>query len=278
MVNIFLKSFITQFAITVFAFVVAYTIYSIQLPKKNFLSIPDSGYIKNTSEQSLEEIANTYDLTLKKLKKFNAGYEKNDKIIFLREFDLKEKQVILAAEKLRVVKVQIQSIPEIGYIHAEAGQTLAFIAERYGLSPTELASLNPNDKANTQRIVFLENIPELKRKIILAQVFIINDANIHILKRGDYLSTIARKYATVSNYEKIGEINQLSNTNNVPIGQKLIIDEKALDYEMAVYLVKSGETLEGIAKDFGIKKTKLQQLNNNINNVTEGDYIIIFKY
>ena len=52
-------------------------------------------------------------------------------------------------------------------------------------------------------------------------------------------------------------------TNNLGIGQKLLIKkDNNLDSNYDVYVVKSGDTLWGIANKYGITVDKLKEINN----------------
>lgn len=87
----------------------------------------------------------------------------------------------------------------------------------------------------------------------------VND-NYYIVKAGDTLYSIANKYGLT--VDELKKINNLS-TNNLGIGQKLLIKkDNNLDSNYDVYVVKSGDTLWGIANKYGITVDKLKEINN----------------
>ena len=89
----------------------------------------------------------------------------------------------------------------------------------------------------------------------------ISGSNYYIVKKGDSLYSIARKYNTT-----VDELKSLNNlgTNNLSIGQVLKIPSVETEEEVSgdFYIVKSGDTLYGISKKFGVSVDELKSLNN----------------
>ena len=95
--------------------------------------------------------------------------------------------------------------------------------------------------------------------------------NVYVVKSGDSLWSIAKKYGITVN--ELKEFNNLT-SNSLKIGQTLkipgleeeiiddIIDENIDD----TYIVQSGDTLYSIANKFGITVDELKKLNNLTNN------------
>lgn len=81
--------------------------------------------------------------------------------------------------------------------------------------------------------------------------------NYYIVKKGDTLWNIAKKYNT--SVDAIKQLNNLS-TNNLAIGQKLVINDSSLTND--IYIVKKGDTLYAIAKNYGVSIANLMELNN----------------
>ncbi|MBQ3020818.1 MAG: LysM peptidoglycan-binding domain-containing protein [Bacilli bacterium] len=90
----------------------------------------------------------------------------------------------------------------------------------------------------------------------------------YTVKKGDSLWSIANNYNTSVNTLK--QLNNLT-TNNLSIGQKLKLPEYS-DDEIIIppssnsYVVKKGDTLYSIAKDYGITVDELKTTNNITNN------------
>lgn len=94
--------------------------------------------------------------------------------------------------------------------------------------------------------------------------------NAYIVKKGDNLYSIARKYNV--SVDEIKKINNLYN-NNLSIGQQLKIPQNN-NY----YIVKNGDTLYSISKKYNVSVEDLKKLNNlSNNNISIGQRIIIPK-
>lgn len=84
----------------------------------------------------------------------------------------------------------------------------------------------------------------------------------YIVKKGDSLYTIAKKYNT--SVSEIVSLNNLS-SNNLSIGQTLKIPGSVIT-PSSTYTVKSGDTLYSIAKKFNISVDSIKSKNNLKNN------------
>ncbi len=120
----------------------------------------------------------------------------------------------------------------------KAGDTLYGISNQFGVSVTELASLN-NVNASTLQIGQVLTIPSDEGTNP-------NNMFMYTVKKGDTLYGIAQKYGTT--VQKIVDLNRLSN-NSISIGQVLRIPENyTKEDEMVLpnytsYTVKKGDTL-----------------------------------
>ncbi len=112
---------------------------------------------------------------------------------------------------------------------------------------------------------------------------------VHTVKKGEYLSTIARIYKV--RVSDIVEWNKLK-SNYVYVGQKLTIytdgrtapapltaDNKPASQKNShiIHVVKAGETLFAIAKKYNVTVEQIQRWNNikNSNSINVGDKLII---
>lgn len=156
----------------------------------------------------------------------------------------------------------------------KAGDTLFGISNQFGVSVTELASLN-NIKGDT---------------LIIGQELIIpaksgtnpNNMFMYTVKSGDTLYSIAQKYGTT--VDKIIDLNYLKN-NNLTVGQELRIPETyTKEDEMMLpnytnYVVKKGDTLYSIANANNINVDILIKDNAlTSNNLTIGQVLKIRTY
>ena len=86
----------------------------------------------------------------------------------------------------------------------------------------------------------------------------------YIVKSGDTLSEIAEKYNTT--YQKIAQDNNIENPNLIYPNQKLkIYTNVSQETNETIYIVKSGDTLSGIAQKFNTTYQKIAK-DNNISN------------
>lgn len=155
---------------------------------------------------------------------------------------------------------------EVSYI-VRRGDTLYSIAREYGVSVDEikrLNSLSSNTLTIGQRLIIKEG-----------NVFNTNkNESIYIVKRGDTLYSIATIFNTT-----VDEIKRLNNkTNNViTIGEELIVPSiKSEEENTSIYIVKRGDTLYSIARNFNTTVDEIKRLNNlSSNTLTIGDELII---
>ena len=106
----------------------------------------------------------------------------------------------------------------------------------------------------------------------------LNNENIYIVKSGDSLYSISKKFNTT--VDELKKINNLS-SNLLSINQKLIIPrDNTIDSNIpvneSIYIVKSGDSLYRIAINFNTSVDELKKLNNlSSNNLSIGQKLII---
>lgn len=108
-----------------------------------------------------------------------------------------------------------QTSSETIYI-VKKGDTLSGIASRYGTTYQVLASYNGISNPNLIGVGQTIKIPNGTMSHITN-----TSSRTYIVKSGDTLSSIAKKYGTT--YQKIAKDNNISNPNKIYPGQKLII-------------------------------------------------------
>ena len=94
------------------------------------------------------------------------------------------------------------------------------------------------------------------------------DYVIYVVKPGDNLYSIARKYDTT-----VSELKRLNNltSNNLSVGQELKIPN-----ERRIYVVKRGDSLYSIANMFNTTVSAIKSKNNlTTNNLSIGQELII---
>lgn len=156
------------------------------------------------------------------------------------------------------IGVNYENMDQINIYTVKSGDTLWSIAKNNGLTVDELKTLN-NLSSNKLSI---------GQKLKLSKDTVGNE-NVYIIKSGDTLYSIAKKYGV--NVDELKNYNNL-NSNILKVGQVLKIPQK----EVNKYIVKSGDTLYKIAKNFGITVDELMALNNlNNTNLSIGQELIL---
>ncbi len=117
----------------------------------------------------------------------------------------------------------------------------------------------------------IANIPLLGDSVGSAIYSYINSSNIYIVKSGDSLYSIARKYNTT--VDELKKLNNLS-SNVLSIGQVLKIPSSSESNNAGsnigttnTYVVKSGDSLYSIARKYNTTVDELKRLNNLTSNV-----------
>ncbi len=152
----------------------------------------------------------------------------------------------------------------IEYI-VQRGDTLSAIARRYGTTVQEIVDIN--NIQNPDLIYPGEKLRILTNSTIPGSEERGTGSIIYTVQRGNTLSQIAREYHV--SVEHIVELNDIKNPNLIYPGQKLrmtesdVTDLSPIDNTMQVYyVVKEGDTLNGIARRFGITLNEILQYND----------------
>lgn len=155
----------------------------------------------------------------------------------------------------QVVEIIVKSIIEYLALSdtykVKSGDTLYSIAKKYNISVNELKELN-NLKNNN---ITIGQVLKIKSNIPSEEV---TEKNYYIVKSGDTLYSIAKKYNTT-----VDEIKKLNNlkSDNLSIGMELKIKEEPSSTNYIDYVVKSGDNLYSIAKKYNTTVDKIKKLN-----------------
>lgn len=158
------------------------------------------------------------------------------------------------------------SLVNENYYIVKKGDSLWSIANKYGLTVDKLKDIN-NLSSNM---------------LSVGQKLLINDGtdvdnvnkNYYIVKSGDTLYSIAKKHGL--NVDELKKMNNLS-SNTLSINQKLLVgNDMSTDDNYDVYVVKSGDTLWGIASKYNTSVDKIKDINNlNSNNLSIGQKLLV---
>ena len=156
-----------------------------------------------------------------------------------------------------IVKSIIEYLALSDTYKVKSGDTLYSIAKKYNISVDELKELN-NLKNNN---ITVGQVLKIKSNIPSEEV---TGKNYYIVKSGDTLYSIAKKYNTT-----VDEIKKLNNlkSNNLSIGMELKIKEEPSSTNYIDYVVKSGDNLYSIAKKYNTTVDEIKKLNGLTSNL-----------
>lgn len=140
-----------------------------------------------------------------------------------------------------------------GYYRVQSGDTLWSIARRFNTTVDELKKAN-NLTTNSLSIGELLKIPESDTTTVESEVYIV--------KSGDTLYSIARKYNL--SVDELKKLNNLT-SNTLSIGQRLIVKSTPSMSENT-YVVVKGDSLYAIARKFNTTVDEIKKLNNLTSN------------
>jgi len=163
---------------------------------------------------------------------------------------------------------------QIAVVQLPGGASLRKIAHLINIEPQKLQELNPQLKydfippysGKFNLYIPYETLATFKQKYKKSAVK--RDLyRVHIVTQGDNLSYIGKKYGVA--YGIIKEVNHLQ-SNSLKIGQKLLIpmahkgklQQHFIHKTQQEYIVRSGDTLESIAKAHHTSIKKLKRLNH----------------
>ena len=208
--------------------------------------LDENSYVVKSGD-SLWSIANRYGLTVDQLKSAN-GLTSN---------------LLQVGQVLTIPKKSTESPSESNNIYiVKAGDSLWSIANRYGTTVSILKQLNglTSDNLSIGQKLYLPNQGGEEKPENVT----------YVVKSGDSLYTIARKYNTTVN--DLMNLNQLK-TSLLSIGQVLKIPNSSAG---TVYVVKSGDSLWNIANRYGTTVDAIKQKNGLTgNNLSIGQVLYI---
>ncbi len=146
------------------------------------------------------------------------------------------------------------------------GENLTLIARRYGVSVNELLRLN---NLSTRSIIRAGD--RIRIREIQDQQEEASHGSSHVVRRGENLTSIARRYNTT--------VQELRRVNNIPhravlhVGRVLTIPGN----QPVVHRVRRGETLSQIARRYNVSTQRLAQANdiNNRSRIMAGAELVI---
>lgn len=201
-------------------------------------------------------------------KKFNISVDE------LKQMNDLSSNLLSIGQILKIRRLE-EEIPSVEYIiyTVKAGDSLYAIGRSYNISVEELKTYN-SLTSNVLSIGQKIKIPTLTTLPILPFE---EDFQIYIVRQGDTLYSIARKYDLT--VDKLKEINNLS-SNVLSLNQqiKIPIGIKKETLEYIEYVVKSGDNLYSISTKYNTTVDKIKEASNIIsNNLSIGQILRIPK-
>ncbi len=179
-------------------------------------------------------------------------------------------------EKYGFRKPQATPRPTLVSIAVPSPVKLSDIAEVSGISHGDLASYNPHilkgmtpPGVSTYRIWVpkddaslledqQEKLQAMRIKSVGRSYVAENQSGVHVVKEGETLAKVAAQYGL--SVKKLKKINNLT-SSRVPTGTSLKLVGQISDKKLTRYRVRKGDTLDGIARQFGTSVQDLKQSN-----------------
>ncbi len=160
---------------------------------------------------------------------------------------------------------------KIYYVHiVKAGQTLYSIARAYNVSEKEILIENPGITSDLAigQILKIPSDPSSAFSVDTGEIH--EEQNKHILKRGETLYSISRRYDCT--IEELLQLNPDLDINDIPVGQEIILPgqdtvRNELSFDEEGYLfhkVKKGETLYSIARYYNVSVREIRSVNTEL--------------
>ena len=200
------------------------------IPEVESVDTPDENIYVVKSGDTLYSIANKYGMTVNELKNLNN----------------------LTSDILSIgqqLTVKNESASTLDTYTVKSGDTLYSIANKYGMSVSDLKSLNnlTSDILSIGQVLKVSNSDEDSSS---------TPSNTYVVKLGDTLYSIARKYGI--SVDELKSANGKS-SNLLTIGEELVIP--TVTGTTRTYTVKSGDSLWKIATTYGVSVNALKSAN-----------------
>ena len=166
--------------------------------------------------------------------------------------NMKLRDRIYVSQKLRIPSEAVQE-PKPSIYVVKRGDTVEKIARRYGTDISTLLKLN--DMKLRDRIYVSQKLR------ITSEAVQEPKASVYIVKRGDTLERIARRYGT--DIRTLLKLNDMKLRDRIYVSQKLRLSSDAVqEPKTSIYIVKRRDTLEKIARRYGTDISTLLKLND----------------
>jgi len=207
---------------------------------------------------TIYDLSNKFKISKDNLTKWN-NLDKSNLSIGQKLYLTPNKEIRTASNKSekKVSKPQYS-----GDYKVKKGNTLGHIASNHGISVKDLKNAN-NLTTNNLKIGKVLKVPALTKqnKTVAKSAKTVNrtSATKYTVKKGDTLGGISNSYGV--SVAKIKEASSLK-SNNIKVGDVLLIPGTQKTPPTSTYTVVSGDTLGGIGNKFKVSVKELKNANN----------------
>jgi len=207
---------------------------------------------------TIYDLSNKFKISKDNLTKWN-NLDKSNLSIGQKLYLTPNKEIRTASNKSekKVSKPQYS-----GDYKVKKGDTLGHIASNHGISVKDLKNAN-NLTTNNLKIGKVLKVPALTKqnKTVAKSAKTVNrtSATKYTVKKGDTLGGISNSYGV--SVAKIKEASSLK-SNNIKVGDVLLIPGTQKTPSSSTYTVVSGDTLGGIGNKFNVSVKELKNANN----------------
>ncbi len=246
------------------------TLHILDQPEKYGLNLaavdmaPQYETVTISKQVHLKDVARSIGISANEIYELNP--ELRYKICPEDEYPLKVPPYKGEALLAQLDKISVSRPPQRAYVYhrVRPGQTLSLIAKRYRTSVSKIMRANNLRKSNYIVAGRLLKIPSkgYRYRSLKTPKAQPSRRIVHVVKKGDSLWTIAKKYGTTT--KKIQQLNQLSATS-LHKGQRLIIfdGKKTLPKVegLETYKVRSGDSPFLIARRHNMALNRFLSIN-----------------
>lgn len=207
------------------------------------------------------------------------------------------KDIVMNAKKYGMQIRPIANRPYFDEIKIHEHIDIPLVTRLANISETEFTALNP--AYNRYVIKVLDEprtllLPKKNKDIFLKNLETYQDPRIswqiYHVKKGENINEIAARHQTT--VKQLQAINGIARKKNLTLGQKILVpqlvsenqaDSEALkkkqlqDFQSNVHIVKKGDTLYEIAKRYGTTVNQIKLWNNNDENLSIGQKLVIVR-
>jgi len=218
----------------------------------------------------LSSIAKASNISVKELKSFNPELKRSITPPNFSIYHLK-----LPAEKTELFHANFSPEKEKKVVigktfkhRVRRGETVSSIARRYGVSMQALFVAN-----SLSRRGFIRT----GQHLTISNGF--DDTDIHHVRRGESLSTIARKYRV--SLRRLIQVNHLRKNSVIQPGQALVVPDRSFTARRGrgghKHRIRRGETISSIARKYAVRMSRLLRANRlrKTSIIRAGHYLVI---